>query len=36
MIEVLSDVPEGVVGFRVSGRLAGNELREFTSTIKRH
>lgn len=34
MIEVLSDVPEGVVGFRVSGRLAGNELREFTSTIK--
>ncbi|SKX02303.1 Protein of uncharacterised function (DUF3478) [Mycobacteroides abscessus subsp. massiliense] len=34
MIEVLSDVPEGVVGFRVSGGLAGNELREFTSTIK--
>lgn len=34
MIEVLSDAPEGVVGFRVSGRLTGNELREFTSTIK--
>lgn len=34
MIEVLSDAPEGVLGFRVSGRLTGNELREFTSTIK--
>ncbi|WP_100484252.1 STAS/SEC14 domain-containing protein [Mycobacteroides abscessus] len=34
MIEVLSDAPEGVVGFRVSGRLTGNELRGFTSTIK--
>ncbi|MFT9524075.1 STAS/SEC14 domain-containing protein [Mycobacteroides abscessus subsp. abscessus] len=34
MIEVLSDAPEGVVGFRVSGRLTGNELRELTSTIK--
>ncbi|AKP59379.1 Protein of uncharacterised function (DUF3478) [Mycobacteroides abscessus subsp. abscessus] len=34
MIEVLPDAPEGVVGFRVSGRLTGNELREFTSTIK--
>ncbi|TDZ75370.1 STAS/SEC14 domain-containing protein [Mycobacteroides salmoniphilum] len=34
MIETLTDMPGGVVGFRVSGRLAGDELREFTPTIE--
>ncbi|WP_059016564.1 STAS/SEC14 domain-containing protein [Mycobacterium sp. M26] len=29
MIEVLSDMPAGVTGFRVSGRLSGAELRDF-------
>ncbi|OBI76246.1 STAS/SEC14 domain-containing protein [Mycobacterium sp. E740] len=29
MIEVLSDMPAGVTGFRVSGRISGDELREF-------
>ncbi|MBX7434471.1 STAS/SEC14 domain-containing protein [Mycobacterium sp. Y57] len=29
MIEVLSDMPDGVVGIRVSGRVDGGELREF-------
>ena len=28
MIEVLPDMPEGVTGIRVSGRLLGDELRE--------
>jgi hypothetical protein len=31
MIEVLSDMPEGVVGFRVSGRVRGDDIREFKS-----
>ena len=30
MIEVLPDMPEGVTGIRVSGRLRGDDLREFT------
>ena len=30
MIEVLPDIPEGVTGIRVSGRLRGDDLREFT------
>ncbi len=34
MIEKLTDMPEGVIGFRVSGRLAGDELREFTPVIE--
>lgn len=34
MIETLTDMPEGVVGFRVSGRVAGDELREFAPTIE--
>ncbi|OHT89082.1 STAS/SEC14 domain-containing protein [Mycobacteroides saopaulense] len=34
MIETLTDMPEGVVGFRVSGRLAGEELREFAPSIE--
>ncbi|MBE1548671.1 hypothetical protein GGC64_002695 [Mycobacterium sp. OAS707] len=29
MIEVLPDMPAGVTGFRVSGRLRGEDLREF-------
>ena len=29
MIEVLDDMPQGVNGIRVSGRLRGNELRHF-------
>jgi hypothetical protein len=29
MIEVLSDMPEGVAGIRVSGRVSGDDLREF-------
>lgn len=28
MIEVLADMPPGVLGVRVSGRLGGDELRE--------
>lgn len=28
MIELLTDMPEGVTGIRVSGRLGGDELRE--------
>jgi stage II sporulation SpoAA-like protein len=28
MIELLPDVPKGVIGIRVSGRLRGDELRE--------
>jgi len=29
MIELLPDMPEGVTGIRVSGRLRGEDLREF-------
>ncbi|ULE31335.1 STAS/SEC14 domain-containing protein [Mycobacterium sp. IDR2000157661] len=29
MIEVLPDMPAGVTGFRVSGRIRGDELRDF-------
>ncbi len=29
MIEALPDMPEGVTGIRVSGRLLGDDLREF-------
>ncbi|MDT5008984.1 MAG: hypothetical protein QOH57_601 [Mycobacterium sp.] len=29
MIEVLQDMPKGVIGIRVSGRLLGEDLREF-------
>ena len=28
MIDILPDMPEGVIGIRVSGRLAGADLRE--------
>jgi hypothetical protein len=29
MIEVLSDMPEGVAGIRVSGQISGDDLRQF-------
>lgn len=29
MIEILTDMPTGVTGIRVSGRISGEELREF-------
>lgn len=29
MIEILQDMPKGVAGIRVSGRISGDELREF-------
>jgi SpoIIAA-like len=34
MIELLSDMPKGVTGVRVSGRLAGDELREIKPTVE--
>jgi len=33
MIEVLEDMPEGVTGIRVSGRVSGEEIREFKSVM---
>lgn len=33
MIEVLPDMPEGVTGICVSGRLCGDDLREFKPAI---
>lgn len=33
MIELLADVPEGVTGIRVSGRLSGEELRAIKPAI---
>ncbi len=33
MIELLADMPKGVTGVRVSGRLGGDELRELKPTI---
>jgi len=34
MIEVLPDVPQGVTGIRVSGRLRGEDLREFKPAME--
>jgi hypothetical protein len=34
MIEVLTDMPKGVTGIRVSGRLGGDELRKFKPTAE--
>ncbi|WP_055402094.1 MULTISPECIES: STAS/SEC14 domain-containing protein [unclassified Mycobacterium] len=34
MIELLTDMPEKVIGIRVSGRLRGDELRDFKSEIE--
>ncbi|MBU9766069.1 STAS/SEC14 domain-containing protein [Mycobacterium sp. TNTM28] len=33
MIDVLPDMPEGVFGIRVSGRVAGDDLRDFRPTM---
>lgn len=35
MIEMLSDMPQGVAGIRVSGRLRGGDLREFKPAMER-
>ena len=35
MIEVLPDMPEGVTGIRVSGRLRGDDLREFKPDMEK-
>ena len=35
MIETLSDMPAGVTGIRVSGRLRGDELREFKPAMEK-
>src|SRR5512135_1423132 len=35
MIELLPDMPEKVIGIRVSGRLGGDELRDFKPEIDR-
>jgi SpoIIAA-like len=34
MIEVLPDMPEGVTGIRVSGRVRGDDLRELRPAIE--
>jgi hypothetical protein len=34
MIELLPDMPEGVTGIRVSGRLLGDDLREFKPAME--
>jgi len=34
MIEVLPDMPDGVAGIRVSGRLRGDDLREFKPALE--
>ena len=34
MIEVLSDMPEGVTGIRVSGRVAGDDILGFKSRME--
>ena len=34
MIEVLKDMPEGVAGIRVSGRVSGDDLRVFKPTME--
>ena len=34
MIEILTDMPAGVTGIRVSGRISGEELREFQPVME--
>jgi len=34
MIELLPDMPEGVTGIRVSGRLLGDDLRKFKPVVE--
>src|SRR5262245_33785141 len=33
MIEVLQDMPDGVAGIKVSGRVSGDDLRQFKPTM---
>lgn len=33
MIETLSDMPDGVTGIRVSGRVSGDDLKEYQPTF---
>jgi SpoIIAA-like len=35
MIDVLADMPAGVAGIRVSGRLRGDDLREFKPSMEK-
>jgi SpoIIAA-like len=35
MIDVLADMPAGVTGIRVSGRLRGDDLREFKPAMEK-
>lgn len=35
MIEILPAMPKGVTGIRVSGRLSGDDLREFEQTMEK-
>lgn len=35
MIEVLPDMPQGVTGIRVAGRLSGHDLREFRPAMEK-
>jgi hypothetical protein len=35
MIETLPDMPAGVTGIRVSGRLSGDDLREFKPAMEK-
>ncbi|MDT5208264.1 MAG: hypothetical protein QOF67_679 [Mycobacterium sp.] len=35
MIELLPDMPEGVIGIRVSGRLLGDDLRQFKPVLEK-
>jgi len=35
MIDIVPDVPAGVTGIRVSGRLRGDELREFKPVMEK-
>jgi hypothetical protein len=35
MIELLPDMPEGVIGIRVSGRLLGDDLRQFKPVMEK-
>lgn len=35
MIEMLPDMPEGVSGFKVSGRASGEDLRNFKPTLEK-
>jgi hypothetical protein len=34
MIEVLTDMPQGVSGIRVSGKVSGDDMREFKPTME--